>query len=56
MQMLALQFHSFLLSSTAFWTMVLYPIKRCLKDAGERVEAGLLHNVMVIQHLPFVFH
>lgn len=30
--------------------------QRCCQDAGERMEAGLLHHVVVLQHLPALFN
>lgn len=30
--------------------------QRCCQDAGERMEAGLLHHVVVLQHLSALFN
>lgn len=40
------------LHSAASSTLVQADAQRCCQDAGERVEAGLLHHVVVLQHLP----
>lgn len=42
--------------SAASCTVVEADAQRCCQDAGERMEAGLLHHVVVIQHLPALLH
>lgn len=42
--------------SAASCTVVEADAQRCCQDAGERMEAGLLHHVVVVHHLPALLH